>query len=161
MSTPRKSPVLPNMVSAAVAVMLVLYLVDTTVFIVRGRYWRGPEQTDRVLRQWRSAHSLYHIVYERFPSESHSVVEVAAMLSRERGGEREALPTVDGFGRPLIPGCQGRGWSQVISCGRDGISQCGEGDDMVVDLSRDVTTTPSRSAADRAGETAVEGGCEQ
>lgn len=122
------------MFRCVLVLILVWYVIDTTVFVVETRRWRGVEQTHRVLHQWRRALNFYHIDSRSFPPESFTAAEVSTLLSREQPGPQDSLPTVDGFGHPLIPGCGGRGWSRVISCGRDGVSQCGEGDDIVVDV---------------------------
>lgn len=134
MSWSSKATVLWNMFRCALELILVWYVIDTTVFVVQVRRWRGVEQTHRILRQWRTALYFYHIDNNSFPPESFAAAEVSALLSREHPEREDSLPTIDGFGHPLIPGCGGRGWSRVISCGRDGVSQCGEGDDIVVDV---------------------------
>lgn len=134
MSVLSKATVLWNMFRCALVLILVWYVIDSTVFIIQERRWRGVEQTHRVLRQWRTALRIYHSDQQSFPPESFTAAEVSTLLSRGESGRMDTLPSTDGFGRQLLPGCGRRGWSQVLSCGRDGVSQCGEGDDIAVEV---------------------------
>lgn len=156
MSISSKTRVLRNILLKGLGLVLLLYVVDFAAWMVESRRWSGVEQTHRVLRQWRLGLFSYHVDYDCFPLDSRTVGEVAILLTRKVGDRNETPETIDGFGRPLMPGCRGRGWSQVISCGRDGISQCGDGDDIFLDMSRVVEAAPSRHPIDRNGPADVE-----
>jgi hypothetical protein len=109
-------------------------VVNEVRWIIRVRHGRPFEQTHWLMRQWHSALYSYHSEYGEFPSEALDSGVVSKLLRPYLQDPEHTDLHLDGFGRPFRSGGPGRGWSRVISSGRNGILESGAGDDKVLDV---------------------------
>ncbi len=123
-----------HVIATLFGMCVLAFVISEVRWILLVRQGRPFEQTHRLMRQWRSALQSYHAHYDEFPSEALDSGAVSELLRPYLRDPEHTVLHLDGFGRPFHSGGPGRGWSRVISSGRNGIHESGAGDDKVIDV---------------------------
>jgi hypothetical protein len=123
-----------HVIAALVGLSVLVIVIQDIRWAIGMRQMRPALETVRLFREWRGALLRYRDDHGEFPLHTLASDEVAEVLKPYSQETFALFQHLDGFGRPLHSGGPGRGWSRVISSGRNGIHESGAGDDMLLDV---------------------------